>query len=359
MKLNKSILSIIVLSFSAVMLMTVTGCEGPEGPAGVDGVDGIAGIDGVDGLDGADITDASCLRCHADNQLVIKRYQLDQHDHSTLANSISRGTSASCGRCHSHQGFVELLDTGESSSRDTATPLTCNTCHTLHNTTEVDSFSFDQRVTGSIEFLTGNIETFGDDAVANTCLQCHQPRRTYEDYDDTPADAADSVSLTSSHAGPHYGITGSLIFGKGADDRNGTVALDQGEMLHATATCVTCHMGENKNHNFEPEVENCQSCHSGAEDFDMNGTPTKIHDAVHAIELEFVTLGALKTTDSLSFSQTASRDIPTVLSGVQFSAFWNYQVLHGDHGSTYHNPPYVKAIINNIEENLGMTQTSW
>ena len=277
-----------------------------------------------------------------------------------MENTLSRGTSATCGRCHSHESFVSYVTTGEFTALESVIGLTCKSCHTLHNSSEVDSFSFGLRVTGGdVEYLTGGTETFGVDAPSNTCVTCHQPRRDYTYYDDTPAVATDSVSITSSYAGPHYGITGSLIFGKGADDRNGTVALDQGEMAHASSGCVSCHMGEGRNHTFEPDVDNCQTCHSGASNFDMNGIPTKINDAVHAIELEFVTLGALEDDGEGGFDQTASSSAPTVLSGVQYSAFWNYLVLHSDHGSTYHNPPYVKAIINNVEENLGMTLTTW
>ena len=333
----------------ATFFILFIGCEGPEGPPGAAG---------ADGADGTDISDAACLRCHSDDGLLDKRFQLNQHDHSSLPNSLSRGTSGSCARCHGHEGFLDFLATGESSAQESVTPLTCKTCHTLHDSEDANSFSFGLRVEGPVEYLTGDIETFGEGAPSNTCVTCHSPRRDYTNYDDTPADAADDVSLTSSHAGPHYGITGSIIFGKGADDRNGS-SLNQGAMLHAEVGCVTCHMGEGRKHTFEPDVETCQMCHGNVSSLDINGGPTKMHDAIHAIELEFVTLGALEDDGEGGFDQTASGSSPTVLSGVQYTAFWNYLILHSDHGSVYHNPPYVKAIINNIEENLGMTQTTW
>lgn len=357
----KQYIKIALIIVFAMLFMVFIGCEGPAGPAGADGVDG---TDGADGTDGTDITAASCLRCHSEDILLEKRFQLNQHVHSTFANSLSRGTSATCGRCHSHESFLDYVNTGEFSARESVTALTCKSCHTLHNTDEVDDFSFALVADGDVEFLTGGTETFGKisgiaSSASNLCMNCHQPRRDYTNYDSTPDDATDDVSLTSSHAGPHYGITGSLIFGKGADDRNGTVALDQGPGTHASAGCVTCHMGEGRNHTFTPDIDNCQTCHSGASDFDMNGVPTKMHDAVHAIELAFVALGALEDDGEGGFDQTASSGSPTVLTGVQFSAFWNYLVLHSDHGSAYHNPRYVKAIINSIEEGLGLALTDW
>ncbi|MEE9573774.1 MAG: hypothetical protein V3W20_12045, partial [Candidatus Neomarinimicrobiota bacterium] len=269
---------------------------------------------------------------------------------ATMANSLSRGGRASCGRCHSHENFVSFWETGETHDLTSVTGLTCKSCHTLHDSDDADDFSFATRVNGDIEYLTGNIETFGSDSPSNVCIACHQPRRDYTYYDDTPDDATDSVSLTSSHAGPHYGITGSLIFGVGADDRNGSVDLDQGPMQHAEAGCVTCHMGESRKHTWEPDTDNCESCHGSISNFDIHGAPTKMEDAIHAIELAFVTIGALEDDGDGGFDQTASGSSPTVLTGVQYSAFWNYLALHSDHGYLYHNPPYVKAIINNIEE---------
>lgn len=357
-KKMKHYIKIALIILLALVFMVFLGCEGPEGPAGADGADGI------DGIDGTDITDAACLRCHSDDRLFEKRFQLNQHDHSTFANSLSRGTSGTCGRCHSHESFLDYVTTGEFSARESVTPLTCKSCHTLHNTEEVDDFSFALVADGDVEFLTGGTETFGKisgiaNSPSNLCINCHQPRRDYTDYDPTPDDATDDVSLTSSHAGPHYGITSSVVFGKGADDRNGTVALDQGPGTHASAGCVTCHMGEGRNHTFKPDTDNCATCHAGTSNFDINGVPTKMHDAVHAIELAFVALGALEDDGEGGFDQTASSSDPTILTGTQFSAFWNYTVLHSDHGSAYHNPPYVKAIINSIEEGLGLALTIW
>ena len=84
-----------------------------------------------------------------------------------------------------------------------------------------------------------------------------------------------------------------------------------------------------------------------------------MHDAIHAIELAFVTLGFLEDNGEGGFDQTASSSAPSVFTGAQFSIFWNYTVLHSDHGSVYHNPPFAKAMINSIEEALGLAITAW
>ncbi len=74
---------VFILVFCSFFLFTA--CEGPEGPAGVDGTDG------THGSDGTDITEAACLTCHNNDVIFEKRYELNMHDHATMANSLSRG----------------------------------------------------------------------------------------------------------------------------------------------------------------------------------------------------------------------------------------------------------------------------
>lgn len=344
---TRSIPVVLILVFCSLFLFTA--CEGPEGPAG------------ADGADGTDITEAACLTCHNNDIILEKRFELNMHLHATMPNSLSRGGREGCGRCHSHENFRNYIETGADMALETVTGLTCKSCHTLHDNAEVDSFSY-ALVTDDlteISFLTGGTETFGAGNPGNLCLSCHQPRRDYTAYDETPTVATDSVSITSSHAGPHYGVNGAVIFGKGADDRNGTVALNQGPGTHAGPGCVSCHMGANDNHEFSPSVDNCQSCHAGATDFDINGAATAMHDAIATIEAELVARGWFEDDGSGGISSTASSSTPIELTGVEYTAFWNYLVLEEDKGHLYHNPPYVKAIINNIEQNLGLTQTIW
>lgn len=359
---RKSFLLSWILALSVLFMMGLAGCEGPRGPAGADGTDGIDGVDGVngaDGSDGRDITEAACLTCHNDDVIIEKRFELDMHDHALMTNSLSRGGRETCGRCHSHENFRTFVATGADMTLETVTGLTCKSCHNLHDSEEVDDFSYGVLVTDAPETLTGVDISFGEANNTNLCLQCHQPRRDLSAYDETPENGADSVSVTSSHAGPHYSQTGSNLFGLGADDRNGTVALDQGAMLHATgASCVSCHMGENGNHKFEAVVDNCTGCHSGAEDIDINGSATAMHMAIVAIEAKLVENGWY-AEDEDGLHSLASSSSPLELSGADFTAFWNYNIIHSDHGAIYHNPPFTKALINNIEENLAMTLTTW
>jgi hypothetical protein len=305
-----------------------------------------------------DITASACNRCHNDDELVIKRYELDMHDHVQGSSVAYAGARPGCARCHSHEGFRTFLQTGSDDVSGTVTPFNCKSCHTLHDDENVDNFTYDVLVTDPPETLTDVDISFGADASTNLCLQCHQPRRDFTAYDSTPEDGSDPVTITSSHAGPHYGQMGSNLFGFGADDRNGSTPLDQGPMIHATgASCVSCHMGDYGDHNFEAVIDNCAPCHSGG-DIDVNGAPTKMHDAIVLIEAEIVARGWYSEGED-GLESNASSSNPLELTGPEFTAFWNYNIIHADHGAFYHNPPYAKAIINNIEENLGLTLTVW
>ena len=306
------------------------------------------------------MTASACTSCHNDDVIVIKRYELNMHDH-VMGHAVggSYGGRSGCSRCHGHEGFRTFVQTGESPGLDTATPLNCKTCHTLHDDENVGNFSYEVLVTEAPQTLTDVNISFGESVSSNLCFQCHQPRRDLSAYDDTPLDGSDPVVITSSHAGPHYGQMGSNLFGFGADDRNGTIALDQGPMAHATgANCVSCHMGENKSHGFTAVAGNCSPCHAGASDIDINGAATKMHDAIVVIEAKLVDLGWY-SVDGDGISSNASSSNPLNLTGPEFTAFWNYNIIHADHGAFYHNPPYAKAMINSIEENLGLAITGW
>ena len=286
-----------IVALSVLILMGLIACEGPAGPAGadgldgkdgingvdgIDGVDGVNGIDGVDGADGADgvdITSGACLTCHSNDDIITKRAELNTHDHAMMTNSLSRGGRTGCGRCHSHENFRSFVQTGSDMNLETVTGLTCKSCHSLHDSENVNDFTYGVLINGSVDYLVGGSHSFGEGKSSNLCLACHQPRRDYTEYDTTPADASDGVSITSSHAGPHYGMMGSMLFGEGADDRNGAIN-NAVAMAHASVGCVPCHMGGSDNHSFVPKTANCTSCHAGASNFDINGAATKMHDAI-------------------------------------------------------------------------------
>ena len=109
---------------------------------------------------------------------------------------------------------------------------------------------------------------------------------------------------------------------------------------HATQiedTCVSCHLGDTATHSFEPAVEACQACHSGAEDFDINGLQTEVQADLDALEAELIARGLL--------DEEGHPAVETVPEG-EATALWNWIYIEHEDGSLgVHNPAYTRALI--------------
>jgi len=101
-----------LLTFSIFVCFLFISCEGPMGPAGADGKD----INSV------------CLKCHNKANFDAKEAQYD------LSDKGERGarTGKYCARCHTTEGFKEILTMGTftvSNEMLNGTKLGCSTCH--------------------------------------------------------------------------------------------------------------------------------------------------------------------------------------------------------------------------------------
>jgi hypothetical protein len=105
-------------------------------------------------------------------------------------------------------------------------------------------------------------------------------------------------------------------------------------------TCVACHMGEGQNHTFEADVAACQACHSGAEDFDVNGVQTEIQAELDRLGDALVAEGVL--------SENTPEGHPTVTEapeGVATALYnWLY-IAHEDKSLGVHNAAYTRALL--------------
>ena len=104
----------VLLAAAVFLLPLVTACEGPEGPAGPTGSSGVTGPQGPAGPVGPAGQDANenCTQCHADNvTLFAKQVQYEASTHRTGGNF--ERSDADCAACHTHQGFLERLATGD------------------------------------------------------------------------------------------------------------------------------------------------------------------------------------------------------------------------------------------------------
>ncbi len=370
MKKNYFNLVLIVLVFALGTLVSCTK-EGPAGPAGKDGTNGTDGKDGVDG-------NVSCLVCHTAANMDDITATLDTHKHVT-GSSWARGTSGSCGMCHSSDGYVEFLRSGEAIAAAVSTPLTCVSCHDNHTSLE-DDIPAPMRVAGAVEFLAvpGTSYDFG---AANQCATCHQARRSHTYYyKDEPAtydrtftgeDIAiyqahgaigpngtmelinDTLFVTfdvptthvytnSTHAGPHHGPQSNMIRAN-----IGTQMGTPFEQDHHQ--CVNCHMhgeGPGSGHSFVPDMNMCNECHDGA--VDVEGEMEAIAARLHAIELKLEEIGAIHVAEDGVHPMYAS------LPKAQWDAFWNYMCLWEDKSEGVHNFGYAKQLLTQAESALGL-----
>lgn len=327
-----------------VAALAVTACEGPEGPAGPAGPAGSAGPAGPAGATGPAGQDANetCTDCHTgDVEMFAKQQQLINAAHGPGQYVRDSGE---CAVCHTHQGFLERLQTGEwaysAGSVDDVVPMNCRTCHQIHTTYSRSDYA--RTAEGiPVQFrVAAQTVDFGNDS--NLCAACHQSRIRSGQM---AVEDGDPVTFTSTHYGPHGSPQGDMNAGVGF-----YFAGDAGGMMsHQTDSrsrgCPTCHMAEGDQtsggHTFEmgENTTGCETCHSSVDDFDAFGQQT----ATQALLDE---LGALlETSGAAHFDGTEWHPVPGTYPANTVASLWNFLGVMNDGSLGVHNPGYVKAIL--------------
>jgi hypothetical protein len=160
-------------------------CEGPEGPAGVDGTNGIDGIDGVDGT-------LACLECHSEAVMGAIETAFEAHPHSE-GSSWARGTSSSCAQCHSYQGYISFVESGNVVAGNGAS-LNCETCHVNHASLEGD-IDAPVRAVADVESKMFPPAVYSHGA-GNLCATCHQANHKLSEYDNLTTDTTFEQKFT-------------------------------------------------------------------------------------------------------------------------------------------------------------------
>jgi hypothetical protein len=353
MKRFTYLISLSIAAF-AIAAIGMVGCEGPAGPAGQAGADGVDGVDGID-------ANETCKQCHNEkSDLLAKQVQAGNSAHMT-GGHFER-SSASCAACHTHEGYMDRMASGEMSASmdiEDATPPNCRTCHMIHEM--YDSTDYQLRYDDPVELWVNNVTV--DYGSGNTCANCHQPR-TINPY---PESGGADVSITSSRWGPHHGPQGALAWGTSAYEIAGDVSYPAaGSSTHASTGCATCHMvavedygntrgGHTFNMTYDDhgdEVDNvdaCVSCHSGiGEDFDLGGVVTAVTELYDSIETILLAKGWIKEGGSVN----ASSSTPLVLAPDDAGALLNYRYILEDGSHGIHNPAYIQALLKNSIQHL-------
>ena len=242
-----------------------------------------------------------------------------------------RGGSARCAGCHGSEGAKARIDAGlpphDSSVEDVTnvSPYNCRTCHNIHTTYSEADFS----LTGDaqpveLEYTDG---TF-DGGSGNLCANCHQIRN------EKPAVVDGNIEVTSSRFGTHHGAESQMLLGEGG---LGVIGSSSSHYRMVENTCVGCHMGEERNHTYEPEVDRCQECHEDAEDFDMDGGRTEVQAMFDELTVLFTEQGYIDPENGRWVTGTYPEEAA--------NAMWNYKFVEEDQSMGVHNPDYTKALL--------------
>lgn len=279
----------------------------------------------------AQVQVADCMGCHNDTTLITgKQTAWSESTHGT-GEAYKRGTSAGCAGCHSGGGFSAMVAAGLTPDTVTTgdpnpTRQDCRACHQVH--TSYTGADWALETTAPVPLFAFEDVTFNG-GKGNLCANCHQPRRMI----DQP-DADGNIAVTSTHWGPHHGPQSAMLLGMGG-------ALVEGEPSdHATVvpdTCVSCHLGVDATHTFEPAVATCAFCHEDAENFDIEGVQTEVAGMIEELG------GLLKGKGLLD---EEGHPVVGTYPAAQASALWNYIFIAIEDGSQgVHNADYTKAML--------------
>jgi hypothetical protein len=334
----------VVLAFALVF----TACTGEAGPEGPQGPPGPAGPQGPSGEAAEiDVSDLSCTECHNDTTLIwSKEAQFREVSTHGTGEAFERGESGSCAGCHGTEGAEARISAGlpphdpSVEAVVNVSPYDCRTCHNIHTTYTSEDWGLTGAEQPVVLEMTGG--TF-DKGPANLCANCHQIRN------ELPVLSGVPFTIDSTRFGTHHGVEAQMLLGEGG------VGVEGEPSPHYTQTeeaCVTCHMGEERNHTYLPEVARCQTCHTDLEDFDHNGVQTEITDLLAEVKALLINSGIIQADYEENGEVQQNQSVPGEFPEEVVSALWNYMFVVEDQSMGVHNAPFTRALLEAAKASL-------
>ena len=340
MKRNISILSLLgafaVLFVGAMILSSCEGPQGPQGPPGADGKDGIDGTNGTDGTNGVD-GNAVCLVCHnlTTKAEITAAWETSGHGLGVAASGHA-GNDVGCTVCHSTEGFIERIWTGQDTTAAPIpfpTPIGCKACHDFHSSLDFENeMNHAIRTTDPVALLGADLTVqFENDPESNLCMNCHQARRA------APADSvATAYFMTNSHYGAHHGPQASVLNGVGGYEYR--TDLSAASPHESGASCIVCHMAETDadttgGHTWVPDEAVCLDCHDALPEAAMAALESKLEE----LKTTLITAGLLDAAGAIVVDSFQADSV---------GALWNYLLIEEDRSMGIHNPDYATALMN-------------
>ena len=106
-------------------------------------------------------------------------------------------------------------------------------------------------------------------------------------------------------------------------------------------TCVTCHLGPNRVHTFEPVLSACVDCHQDATNFDVGGVQTEVEGLIAQVGDLLIAKGLLQADE-----EGETHPVVGVYPAAQAAALWDYILIaHEDHSLGVHNSVYIRGLL--------------
>jgi len=284
------------------------------------------------GSSDSDTAEGDCAACHnAGTELTGRATAWADAVHGT-GTAYVRAASASCAGCHSGGAFSAMVAAGIQNPEEleagdpNPTRQDCRACHQIHETyTDAD---WALETTAAVALYAFSDATY-DGGEGNLCAGCHQPRRPFPEATDG------MVEVDSTHWGPHHGPQTAMLLGiAGAGDVTGSTGPHYSMVEN---TCVTCHLGDDASHTFEPNVAACVTCHADAEDFDIEGVQTEVEEMLAQLQEALTAAGLL---------DEEGEPVVGTYPEAQAAALWNWiYVGVEDKSMGVHNPSYAIALL--------------
>ncbi len=262
---------------------------------------------------------------------------------------------SSCDYCHSSEGYIRTHDPRYLTYEfeDEITMIGCPTCHDPHqgeagggNYAQLRDVSAEEvQYTYPYEPGAAEAPRMAGYGPAQTCAQCHHARRN-------TANVQGQIEDGYAHFGPHPSPQMDMFIGAGSY----LIPTYTYTGTHAHQSipngCVKCHMvretelhgeiTEHAFHTWEPTGGNCEPCHTGLTDFDVNGKQTEIQGKINQIA---VILGYTDTADFVANFEDDSLDplMPVWQREVAYAAIFVYE----DGSSGVHNYTYATSLLDN------------
>jgi hypothetical protein len=275
--------------------------------------------------------EASCADCHNDTTLITGKATAWAESMHGTGEAYGRGTSSGCAGCHSGGGFSDMVAAGltpdtVAAGDPTPTRQSCRACHQVHTSYTGADWALETTAPVMLyAFADSGSDATYDGGKGNLCANCHQPRRAIG-----APDAEGMINVNSAHWGPHHGPQSAMLLGMGGAGAEGEAS---GHALFVEDTCVTCHLGANMNHNFEPTTAACTECHDGAKNFDIEGVQTEVAALIDEVAELLKAKGLL---------DEEGHPVVGLYTYAQAAALWDYIFISIEDGSLgVHNPQYT------------------